>query len=47
MEVNLELEAQVKALIKENKKVEAVALVQKVMVCGLVNAKRYVDSLNV
>jgi len=43
--VNKELAEKVKELVQQGKNVEAVSLVQKVMKCGLRNAKEYVDSI--
>ncbi|MEM8940245.1 MAG: hypothetical protein AAGC64_12970 [Bacteroidota bacterium] len=40
MEVNPELEARVKEFLRQGKRVEAVDLVQEVLQCGLLQAKR-------
>jgi len=45
IEVNKELADQVEKLVKAGSNVEAVGLVQKIMQCGLKNAKEYVDSI--
>ncbi|MEM8940459.1 MAG: hypothetical protein AAGC64_14065 [Bacteroidota bacterium] len=47
MEINPELEARIKELLRQDKKVEAVALVQEVLQCGLLQAKSYVDDQKV
>lgn len=45
IEVNKELAEKVKELVQQDRKLEAVSLVQEVLKCGLRNSKEYVDSI--